>query len=731
MKKDIKGNDMKKGDKRKRKILSPNLMIVPLILLAFFVAIGSSIWGDYRNQIMENHKNQLLLTARTLAGNMELTLNEYQKSLDFLASIAQENPEDSGHIFFRFLESLSGFQYNIFLEDENGEHIWNVEEQNFHRPEYIGRIDQEKEVWQYEDAEGNHYLVFKKRLSTGNRLCLVIDEEQYYQQLISDIQIGTNGYVLVKSSEGLILMHPEKKQWGIHVIDGRKVLYPGLDLDSLAGMVKEQCSGSEGISEYYSYWWSDPDLPRVKKISAYAPVKLGENFWVVSAVVDYDDFYLPIEHGFRNVSLLYMGVMTGILILSIFIGKLLVDRRRDSIEIDTLQELNKRLEEVHRGEELLAHQQRLQVMGVMTGGIAHEFNNFLTPIMGHAELLMMVLPEESEEYDSAMEIYEASEKAKDVIRQLSSMSRKNVETVYKEVSIGKLMSRAVKMIASICPSNIQIITDFDSREASILGNTTQLNQVLLNISVNAFHAIGKQEGIVRVQLSYLMKEQLKQISKLATCPSWDNWNMYCRITITDNGCGMDPHVLRQIFEPFFTTKKSGEGTGLGLALAEQIILSHKGFIYAESELGKGSSFHVVLPVMEAGVKKQMIETQEKVPLRLLIADDNAKVLELLQKSFHKLHVPIAVCRNRVELQELLEREQPDALILDESLEDIDGIAFFMANQGRYPNVLKIMMTDCFTKELVEAKYNGIIDGYLLKPVSDTTILETIRACREN
>ena len=92
----------------------------------------------------------------------------------------------------------------------------------------------------------------------------------------------------------------------------------------------------------------------------------------------------------------------------------------------------------------------------MTGGIAHEFNNFLTPIMGYAELLMMELPEDSEEYDSAHEIYEASEKAKDVVRQISTLSRKNVETVYKSIPAQKLMQRAVKMISSVCPPQVTV-----------------------------------------------------------------------------------------------------------------------------------------------------------------------------------------------------------------------------------------------------------------------------------
>ena len=109
-------------------------------------------------------------------------------------------------------------------------------------------------------------------------------------------------------------------------------------------------------------------------------------------------------------------------------------------------------------------------MGTLTGGIAHEFNNFLTPIMGYAELLMMELPEDSEEYDNVIEIYEASEKAKDVVRQISTLSRKNVETVYKEVPAAQMLRRAVKMADSVCPSGIQMESRIELSDQSILGN---------------------------------------------------------------------------------------------------------------------------------------------------------------------------------------------------------------------------------------------------------------------
>lgn len=423
-----------------------------LILLAVILGVGSAIWGDYRDEIMKNQKEQLLTTSKILAENMELSLSEYHDSLVFLSRMDDAPPE--GNIYETYLETKSSFESDIFWEDERGIRQKFVNGLSLGNPILITDMGNGESIFQYEDESARKYLVFKKRLHTGQYLCLAVDEEQYYRELISRIQIGTNGYIVVKNSKGLILMHPEREQWGIHVIEGRKKIYPDLDYASLEAMIMKQNKGKEGLSEYYSYWWSSSSLSKVKKIGAYAPVKVADDFWVISAVVDYDDFCAPVEAGFWKVSLLFIGTLAVLGALALVVGKLLWERKRNLEEIAALHELNEKLEEIHKGEERLAHQQRLQVMGTMTGGIVHEFNNFLTPIMGHAELLMMGFSEDSDMYDSAKEIYEASEKAKEVVRQIASLSRRNVETVYQSIEADKLCARVFKMVESICPAQI-------------------------------------------------------------------------------------------------------------------------------------------------------------------------------------------------------------------------------------------------------------------------------------
>lgn len=697
---------------------------IPLFLIVILVFAGFGVWKKYRDTLMQNQEEQMLLTTRILSENMAMSTEEYEESLSFLAKTAENRPQDEAKQLYReFIDTQTSFITNLYLEDEQGKLSESVKDVQIVSSQLLTQSSAKNSIYMEKDTSGKIYNVYKRVLKDGRKICLMIDAEKYYQKLISGIHIGTNGYIVVKDAEGTIIMHPKKEQWGIPVIAGRKKMYPDLDYSSLEKMIEDQKKRKEGISHYYSYWWTNEERPRVQKISAYSPVQIGDSFWVVSAVIDYDDLYEPIAEGFLKMVCIFVGILLAAGIAVVLFGRVMRDMRRAVREINDLKELNEQLEKMHRSEQSIAHQQRLQIMGTMTGGIAHEFNNFLTPIMGYAELLMMELPEGSEEQDSAKEIYEASEKAKDVVRQISSLSRKNVETVYKNISIKKFMTRAERMMESVCTPLIHMESEFRVDDEMILGNATQLNQVLLNVCVNAVHAIGKNQGNIRISCHSEEKEKLDQgvIEKLS-----DVWKKYIHIQVKDNGCGMDKETLRQIFDPFFTTKKGGEGTGLGLALAEQIITSHKGYIYAESKKGEGSTFHIYLPVLDTEHMPQIVQNIPRKDYRIVVADDNAKVLQLLKKNFEKIGIQIQTCMKREELQKCLEQQEADVLVVDETMEDCSGVDFCMSLAGRYPDMLKLIIIDGVSREVAEARQKGIIDGYVEKPVSDTAILEAIR-----
>jgi len=719
--------------KGKRKYTGVFICCAMAAVLIIFCFLAFGIWNDYKDAIINNQKKQMLLTTQSMGENLKVFIEGYQADLNTIYDIEEENYIKTGNrdwsIIGDYVSNHNRFVYDVIVEDKRGDMIKSMKGYGVVKTYSVTPISQSEQFLQCKLENGDLYLVLKRNIPDVGSISIIINERNYYKSLVSKIRLGTNGYVVIKDSTGIILAHPQEQQWGINVISGRKEMFPGVNLTSLEQMIDKQNRGEEGVSEYYSYWWVDPGVPEVKKISAYSPVQIGEGFLVISAVIDYNDIYIPVAAGFFKLGLVFFCAMAIVLGLVIYIGDLRVQKKKDTEQITYLLELNKILEEIHQSEEIIAHQQRLQIMGTMTGGIAHEFNNLLTPIMGYAELLMLDLSEQSEHYENASEIYDASAKAKEIIQQISSLSRKNMETAFKNLNGEKVLKRAIKMVSSVCPSNIHLKESITLNEEGFLGNETQMNQVILNICVNAIHAIGHREGTICISCRTADREELAQY-KISTLP--EGWDHYIRIDVEDDGEGMSEEVLNQIFDPFFTTKKNGKGTGLGLALVEQIIHSHKGYVFAESILGKGSIFHLYLPLNEQKEREEQIQLGDGGPvLGILIVDDNPKILRLLEKNFSKLDVPLISCMDFEEARKVLKEQEVAAVVTEQYVRGKSGVDFCMSLQGPYPGVSRIVMTDRITKELVEAKKRRMIDEYIDKPVSDSAILKAVMNLKDS
>lgn len=713
--------EKRKGRRTKGLVLGSIAALAMIFCLGY---TGWSVWQKYKVDIIDKQKEQMQIIAGSLAENLENTMYSYMEVLNFLGNTFELN-----QFMADYVDNESDYIEDLNIRNPEGEMIWCHEGIGIEK--IYGSYQLEKPEIRFiegKGTDGNMHIFLQKEVKNGCHLTMTIDLESYYEDLISDIKLGENGYIVVKNAEGVIFMHPAKEQLGETVISGREELYEGVDLTSLEDMIKEQNTKKSGVCEYYSYWWTDEHLPRVKKISAFDRAVFGDDYMIVSAVMDYNDIYEPIMAGFVSVIFAFLGILIIILVFWGILLYFLVQKQQDSEEIEYLKNLNKVLEETRRGEEVIAHQQRLQIMGTMAGGISHEFNNMLTPIMGYSEMLLDELEPETSAYEFAEEILLASDRAKDVIRQISGFSRKNMETVFQPVTVKKLLNRSVKMMRSICSANIQIELEIQLSNEEFLGREAQINQVFLNLAVNAFHAMkDREKGILKIKA---YKEKPEEIEKKRGIIVSEEVEDYICLEVEDNGCGMKPETLEQIFNPFFTTKVSGQGTGLGLAITEQIIHSHKGCITAESEYEKGSCFYIYLPMLKRNSIGELTRGETGEKLRFLVIDDNEKILRLLEKRFKKLGIFVMGVGSTAEARERLEEMKYDVLLIDQDLskrgtEDA-GIYFAMSIKGMYPNMIKIIMTDQVKKEIIEAKQNGMIDAYLKKPVSDTEIIDIIR-----
>lgn len=262
-------------------------------------------------------------------------------------------------------------------------------------------------------------------------------------------------------------------------------------------------------------------------------------------------------------------ILLGLGILIFIFSK---NRKRNVQMREELELLKAQNEEIQN----MAQHQRLELIGTMTGSIAHEFNNLLTPIMGYSLMTMEKLPEGNDELlDNLSEIYEASEKAKKLISRISMVSRKNAKEEFALISPVRILEKVLDMVKPAIPPRVEIIKDFKCSGKSLYANEMQIGQLLLNLIVNSFHAMSEKGGTLTVR---------------AFC---DNESIIFKVK--DTGIGIPKEDIPRLYDPFFTTKKMDQGTGLGLAIVNRIVEEHNGKIEVESEVGKGTEFTITFP----------------------------------------------------------------------------------------------------------------------------------------
>lgn len=698
------------------------LIFMGIGLFIFMVAItwfGLVLVKSYRETISSNQKEQMLMTVKSVCDSLHSLVDEYSADLKAMSKFVDDNNENAEKIWCNYLEAHSPVLCGVAVRNKDFMISEGVGKEKISEYYSCTKINDDLNLYLASCESGRYVFILKYERKNRLTSSIMIDVATLYESSIAKFRFGKEGYIVVKDSKGILLLHPEPKQWGIQVIDGRNKMYPGKDMNSLMKLIKSQLEGKTGIEEYTSYWWVQNGAPVSRKISAYAPVRFSEDFLIVSAVIKADEVDNIISEGFLNMFLLFVFFTCTVLGMIGYMVYLYLQNRKSNEQVKYLAKMNEVLEQMHQSEENIAHQQRLQIMGTMTGGIAHEFNNLLTPIMGYAELLMMSSSEDSDEYDNAHEIYDASSKAKDIIQQLSGMSRRNMETTYKILNVKEFLEKSLKMVRTVCPENVHLDVKYNIDEENILGNRTQLNQVILNVCVNAIHAIGRNPGNIFIAASVEYNNHDR----------YNNMKPYVRIDIADDGCGMSEAVLKQIFEPFFTTKQTGHGTGLGLSLTEQLVTSHRGFINAESEEGKGSVFHIYFPVVSEDKEKNldmMQHEQSGMKMSFVVIDDNNKVLKQLEKSFKKIpSIDLFMFSDFESAFECISEKYFDVIIAEQSIDGKSAVEFYTSLKPSI-KTKKLIMADVINRELAEAKQAKIVDDYIMKPVSIIDIINKLK-----
>ncbi|NBV20561.1 MAG: response regulator [Proteobacteria bacterium] len=375
-------------------------------------------------------------------------------------------------------------------------------------------------------------------------------------------------------------------------------------------------------------------------------------------------------------------------------------------------------------EEQLRQAQKMEAIGQLAGGIAHDFNNLLTAIMCNVELVRSMAPDDPVLPDCHAAILVATERARDLVRQILAFSRRQ-EHQRQPMQLHVVIKEALKLLRATVPAAVEFRASIPLTP-TVLANPSEIHQVTLNLCTNAWHALQGRAGTIRVELAEteVSPDFARLHPDLRPGP-------YVSLTVADNGCGMDTATLQHIFEPFFTTKPLGEGTGLGLAVVHGIVKTHDGGIVVESQPGQGTSFSLYFPVFEA---EAMADPAQPAPLRtgkderVLFVDDEEPLAKLGQVLLSRLGYRATTLTSPVEALALFERDprQFDLVITDLNMPGLSGLELARKLFELRPG-LPIILTTGFSATLtLESLREQGIRELLHKPYDLRGITEALR-----
>ncbi|MBI5327947.1 MAG: response regulator [Deltaproteobacteria bacterium] len=365
-------------------------------------------------------------------------------------------------------------------------------------------------------------------------------------------------------------------------------------------------------------------------------------------------------------------------------------------------------------------------MGRLAGGVAHDFNNILVVILGYAELLLSKFKEKDTTRNQLERIVDAVNRAAALTKQILAFSRKQVIDL-QVVSPNDIVSNTMSIVKTMLPEDVEIALNLSPEVSNIEADSHKIEQVLMNLVINARDAMPAGGRL-------FIKTNEMDIEETSARNLHLKNGRYAVISVCDTGIGIMDDVMPHIFEPFFTTKDKGKGTGLGLSVAYGIVRQHNGTIQVESMVGKGSEFHVYLPVTEKSKEKNISKPmQDKYDAfsgheRILVAEDNEAALIIISDTLTSLGYYVATAENGYEAVRLAEgaKEPFDMLVTDVIMPRMNGKELFERLSARYPS-MKVLFISGYSDEIIYK--SGVKDkniALLEKPFDNQKLAKTVR-----
>ncbi len=381
--------------------------------------------------------------------------------------------------------------------------------------------------------------------------------------------------------------------------------------------------------------------------------------------------------------------------------------------------------EHERMEAQLRQAQKMEAIGTLAGGVAHDFNNILAAIIGYTELALHEVDGGSKMHKQLSKVLQAGFRAKDLVNQILTFSRKR-EQERKHVQIGPILKETLKFLRASLPTTVDIRHQILDPLAMIYADPIQIHQVVMNLCTNAAYAMREVGGILEVGLSRVQVDSgtVGGNPNLRAGP-------YVRLTVKDTGHGMTPEIMERVFDPFFTTKGKGEGTGLGLSVVYGIIKSLEGTITATSKPGEGTTFEILLPRVEESEFVIEREIAERIPTgheRILLVDDEETLVEMAQSLLENLGYQVTGVSDSMKALDLF-RQNPDGydlIITDQTMPAMTGCAFAREVKKKREDIPIILCTGLMEAVAEDQARQTGVQEFLMKPYVVGELSRTVR-----
>jgi len=357
--------------------------------------------------------------------------------------------------------------------------------------------------------------------------------------------------------------------------------------------------------------------------------------------------------------------------------------------------------------------QKMEAIGTLAGGVAHDFNNILTAIMGLAELSVRATTQGEPVRRYTEQILASCHRARDLVSQLLSISYKS-EKQQEPVKLIPVIKDGIGLIRATLPSTVEIRTEIEAEFDYATADSTQISRIVMNLCTNAAQSMRNMQGEIIINVSNSFVDD-----KYASSHPDLKKGLYLLLKVADNGSGIEPAIIERIFEPFFTTKERGKGTGLGLAVIHGIVKNHGGSIYVHSKPGEGSTFEVYLPVSE--YKNEVTVNETEIPVTghalILLVDDEEMLTEVNGSILETLGYSVTACSSGAEALRIFsdKPEAVDLVITDMTMPGMTGLDLASEIKKIKPGIPVILCTG-FSEQLTKekAEETGICD-IVMKP----------------